>query len=164
VQSIFIKKYFLFTIGSVCRIKPLTTGSRISSKMFGSRRWCPISWPCWDCDRNNCAAGGKVDSSWEQDSNRQCNNCTTVFPWFSIQHNAWSFEVSENVCTVAIWLDRPCSVQRVSPVQLRVRLWSVNQRATEAEESPSPRFVTRKRLVKILQRNSHCGERLPNKD
>jgi hypothetical protein len=32
--------------------------------------------------------------------------------------------------------------------QLRVQLWSVNQRATEAEESSLLRFVTRKRLVK----------------
>jgi hypothetical protein len=47
---------------------------------------------------------------------------------------------------------------------LRVQLWSVNQRATEAEESPLLRFVTKKRLVKTLQRNSHCGVLLPNKD
>jgi hypothetical protein len=40
------------------------------------------------------------------------------------------------------------SVERVSAVQLRVQLWNVNQRATEAEESPLLRFVTRKRLVK----------------
>jgi hypothetical protein len=44
----------------------------------------------------------------------------------------------------------------VSAMQLRVQLWSVNQRATEAEESPLPRMVTMKRLVKTLQRNSHC--------
>jgi hypothetical protein len=43
-------------------------------------------------------------------------------------------------------------------VELRVHLWNVNQQATEAEESPLLRFVTRKRLVKTLQRNSHCGE------
>jgi hypothetical protein len=48
--------------------------------------------------------------------------------------------------------------------QLWVQLWSVNQRATEAEESPLLRFVARTRLVKTLQRNSHCGERLPSKD
>jgi hypothetical protein len=39
--------------------------------------------------------------------------------------------------------------------ELRVHLWSVNQRATEAEESSLLRFVTRKRLVKTLQENSH---------
>jgi hypothetical protein len=41
-----------------------------------------------------------------------------------------------------------------STKQLRVQVWSVNQRATEAEESPSLRFVTRKRLAKIRQRNA----------
>jgi hypothetical protein len=49
-------------------------------------------------------------------------------------------------------------------VQWRVQLWSVKQRATEAEESPLLRFVTRKRLVKTLQSNSHCRELLPGKD
>jgi hypothetical protein len=48
--------------------------------------------------------------------------------------------------------------------QLRVQLWCFNQRATEAEESPLPRFITMKLLVKTLQRNSHSGQRLPNKD
>jgi hypothetical protein len=43
-------------------------------------------------------------------------------------------------------------------LQLRVQLWSVNQRAMETEESPLARFITRKHLVKTLQRNSHCGE------
>jgi hypothetical protein len=37
-------------------------------------------------------------------------------------------------------LDRPCSVQRVSAVQLRVQLWSVDQQPTEAEESPLPKI------------------------
>jgi hypothetical protein len=49
-------------------------------------------------------------------------------------------------------------------VQLRVQFWSVNQQATEAEESPLLRFVTRKRILKTLQRNSHCGYMLPSKD
>jgi hypothetical protein len=39
---------------------------------------------------------GRVDSSWEEDNARQCSNCTRVFPWFIIQHNVWSFEVSES--------------------------------------------------------------------
>jgi hypothetical protein len=39
-----------------------------------------------------------------------------------------------------------------------VQLWIVKQRATEAGESTLLRFVTRKRLVVILQMNSHCGE------
>jgi hypothetical protein len=36
--------------------------------------------------------------------------------------------------------------------EMRVQLWSVNQRATEAEESPWLRFVARKRLVKTRRR------------
>jgi hypothetical protein len=51
----------------------------------------------------------------------------------------------------------------VSAVQLRLQLCSVNQRTREVEESPLLNFVTRKRLVKTLQRNSHCGELLPSK-
>jgi hypothetical protein len=43
-------------------------------------------------------------------------------------------------------------------VEMKVQLWSVNQRATEADESPLLRFVTRKRLVKTRQKNSRCGE------
>jgi hypothetical protein len=30
IQRIFVKKCFLFTVGSVCRVKRFTTGSRIS--------------------------------------------------------------------------------------------------------------------------------------
>jgi hypothetical protein len=41
-----------------------------------------------------------------------------------------------------------------SGVEMRVQLWSENRRPTEAEKSPSLRFVARKRLVKTLQRNS----------
>jgi hypothetical protein len=32
MKKIFIKKYFLFTVGSVCRVKWFTTGSRNSLK------------------------------------------------------------------------------------------------------------------------------------
>jgi hypothetical protein len=42
-------------------------------------------------------------------------------------------------------------------VELSAQLWSANQWATEGEESPLLRFLTRKCLVKILQRNSHCS-------
>jgi hypothetical protein len=48
------------------------------------------------------------------------------------------------------------AAQFSSVVELRVQPWSVNQRATEAEESPLLRFATRKRLVKTLQKNNHC--------
>jgi hypothetical protein len=69
-------------------------GREILSKMFGS---CLTRSPCWDCDRSNCATGERVDSSWQRDNDRQYSNCTGVYPWFSIQHSAWSFEVSESV-------------------------------------------------------------------
>jgi hypothetical protein len=69
------------------------------------------------------------------------------------------------------YMTRPTEFISASAVQLRPfsggvegSLWSVNQRATEAEESPLLRFVTRKRLVKTLQRNSHCRELLLSKD
>jgi hypothetical protein len=32
MQRLFMKKYFLFTVGSVCRVKRFTTGSRNSLK------------------------------------------------------------------------------------------------------------------------------------
>jgi hypothetical protein len=56
------------------------------------------------------------------------------------------------------------TVEWVSAVQLGVQLRRCNQRVTKTEESPLLRFVTRKRLVKTLQRNSHCGEVLPRND
>jgi hypothetical protein len=39
MERIFIKKYFLFTVGSVCRVKQFTIWSRNSSRMFESLRW-----------------------------------------------------------------------------------------------------------------------------
>jgi hypothetical protein len=63
----------------------------ILSRMFKSCRS-----PCSDCDRSKCAAGRRVVSSWQEDNDRQCSNCTRVFLWFSIQHNAWLFEVLES--------------------------------------------------------------------
>jgi hypothetical protein len=57
------------------------------------------SCPVIDSDRRKCAAGVRVGLSW-QESERQCRNCTRMFPWFRIQHNAWSFEVLESVCMV----------------------------------------------------------------
>jgi hypothetical protein len=87
-------------VGSVCRLKRSQLGPEILSRAFESRRWCPTRMPCWYCDRSNCAAGGRVDSSWQEDNDRQCSNCTRVFPWFSIQRNAWSFQASESVRTV----------------------------------------------------------------
>jgi hypothetical protein len=49
-------------------------------------------------------------------------------------------------------------------VKLRVQLWSVNQQATEAEQSWLLRFVTRKRLVKTLKGIAIVEELLPSND
>jgi hypothetical protein len=87
-----IFKSYLFTVGSVCRVKHFTA----SSTSFKDFKKSATSSPRQDCDRSNCAAGGSVDSSW-QDNGRQCSNCTRVLPWYSIQHNACSVEVSEVV-------------------------------------------------------------------
>jgi hypothetical protein len=38
LQRLFIKKCFLFTLGSVCSVKGFTIGSGILSKTFESRR------------------------------------------------------------------------------------------------------------------------------
>jgi hypothetical protein len=56
------------------------------------------------------------------------------------------------------YMIRPTVFCSASAVELRVQLWSVNRRTAEAEESPSLRSVTRKRLMKTLQRNSHFGD------
>jgi hypothetical protein len=56
------------------------------------------------------------------------------------------------------------AIVELSLVELRVQLWNVNQQATEAEGSPLLRFITRKHLVKTLQRNSHYGELSSSKD
>jgi hypothetical protein len=65
MQKIYIKKCFLFMAGSVYHIKWFTTGLR----KFYSHRWCPTRSPCWDCDRRNCAAGGRVGLIWQEDNN-----------------------------------------------------------------------------------------------
>jgi hypothetical protein len=62
-QIIFIKKRFLFMVGSVCHVKQFTAGSRNDLKDVNSRRWCQTRSPYWDCNRRNCAAGGRVDST-----------------------------------------------------------------------------------------------------
>jgi hypothetical protein len=99
-QRIFIKQCILFMLGSVCCVVAWSgsqLGWEILSRSFESCRWCLTRSPCWDCNRSNCAADRRVDSSWLEDKDRQCSNCTWVFPWFSIQHNARLIEVSESV-------------------------------------------------------------------
>jgi hypothetical protein len=59
---------------------------------------------------------------------------------------------------------RELSSEAGSSVKFSVQLWSDKSRETEAEEFPLLRFVTRKRLAKTLQRNSHCRELLASKD
>jgi hypothetical protein len=44
--------------------------------------------------------------------------------------------------------------------ELRVDLWSANQRTTVAEKSRLLIFATRKRVVETLQMNRHFGELL----
>jgi hypothetical protein len=44
------------------------------------------------------------------------------------------------------------------------KLWSVNLRTTEAEESPLVRFRYRKPSSEDMARNNRCGELLPSKD
>jgi hypothetical protein len=41
MQGIFENKYFLFTVGSVCRVKRFTTGSRNSFKGVGKSEMMP---------------------------------------------------------------------------------------------------------------------------
>jgi hypothetical protein len=41
VRRIFIKKCFVFTVGSVCRIKRFITGSINPSRTFESGKWYP---------------------------------------------------------------------------------------------------------------------------
>jgi hypothetical protein len=72
------------------------------SRTFESCRCCLTRSPCWVRQKQLCSGlkSGRVDSSCQEDNDRECNNCTRVLVWLSIQHNAWSFEVSESVQTV----------------------------------------------------------------
>jgi hypothetical protein len=56
MQRMFIKKCFLFTVGSVFRVNRFTTGSINSLKDVRKSQMVPD-------ERSNCAAGGRVDSS-----------------------------------------------------------------------------------------------------
>jgi hypothetical protein len=66
-----------------------------------------------------CAAGGRVDSSWQEDNDRQCSSCTRVFPWFTIQHKAWSFEVQAN------WQEGYCFIMTMPDSILTTRTWAL---------------------------------------
>jgi hypothetical protein len=97
----FIKKCLLITVGSVCRIKQFTTG--LTNSFFESHRWYLTRSPCWDCDKSNCAAGGRDDSSWQRNNNRQCIKCTRCSHGlaYSIMHDRSKFR---KVC--AWWVPR----------------------------------------------------------
>jgi hypothetical protein len=86
--------------GKSLGIKRFTTGQEILSRMLKSHRWCITTSLCWHSDRSNCAVGGTVDLSSQENNDWQRSNCTRVLPWFSIQHNAWSLKVSESVWTM----------------------------------------------------------------
>jgi hypothetical protein len=99
MQRIFIKKLFLFSVGSDCHIKWFKTGLNNSLKDIQKSQMCNqvtllSLWQKQVCSR------WRVDSSWQEDNERQCSNCTRAFPWFSTHHNIWTFEVSESVLTM----------------------------------------------------------------
>jgi hypothetical protein len=102
-----------------------------------------------------------------RDVYRRCYVAPTAYTCAVPPHNNRADDASSALCGCA---PRLCDstnhilFSECSAVQLRVQLWSVNQQATEAEGSPLLRFITRKCLVKILQRNSHCEVLLPSKD
>jgi hypothetical protein len=86
MKRIFTKKYFLFTFGSVCRVKRFTTGSRkvenISLMMKRLKRRCGIGWHnsqklLFCTFRRTGKAMGKVFQCWR----RICREIN-VFPRF----------------------------------------------------------------------------------
>jgi hypothetical protein len=89
MQRIFIKICFLFMVGSVCRIKWFTTGFRNVLKDIQKLQMMPNHVTLLRLQQKQLC------------KDRQCSNYTWVFPWFSIQHNARSFEVLESMRTVS---------------------------------------------------------------
>jgi hypothetical protein len=87
VQRVFIKKCFLFTVGSACCVKQFTSGSRNSLKDVRKSHMTPNQVTLLRLRQKQLYHG------WN-------SNCTRMFPWFSMQHNARSFEASESVRTV----------------------------------------------------------------
>jgi hypothetical protein len=70
MRRIFIKKYFLFAMGSVCRVKRFTTGSRNSLKDVRKSQMLPDEVRKWlrQQSKDFCAAGfdamGQVYRCW----------------------------------------------------------------------------------------------------
>jgi hypothetical protein len=77
MQRIFINKCFPFRTESVCRVKRFTTG------LWNSQGRSEVSDDAWTV----LPAETVTEATVQQ----------LLFPWFNIQHNAWSFEVSESV-------------------------------------------------------------------
>jgi hypothetical protein len=77
--------------------------------------------------------GRPVQTATEAAVQRQCSNFTRVFPWFSIQHNSWSFEVSESVrhggCPENWMLEKkltewvcPCNISYGTSMQMKTKI------------------------------------------
>jgi hypothetical protein len=100
-------------VGSVRRVKLFTTGSRNSHKDVRKSRMMPDQVTLMRLSQKQLCCIGWESWSWYEDNDRQCSNCTRVFPWFSIQHNALTFEISESVSTVGVQRTEevcPCNI------------------------------------------------------
>jgi hypothetical protein len=76
------------------------------------------------------------------DAYSSCYVAPAAYACTVMSHNNRRDDANGVLCGSTPWLyDSTDSVERVSAVQLRIQLWSVNQRATDAEESPLLRFV-----------------------
>jgi hypothetical protein len=63
MQRILINKCSLLMAGSVCHVKRITNGSRKFLNDVRKSQMTPDQVACSDCNRSNCAAGGRVDLS-----------------------------------------------------------------------------------------------------
>jgi hypothetical protein len=103
------KKCFLFTVESVCRVRRFTTGSRNSLKDVRKTQMMPIWSPCWGCDRSNCAAGGRIDSSWEKDNDRECSSVASWILHRTVKFS-WSFVIQFAKNIQANWQEEHCFI------------------------------------------------------
>jgi hypothetical protein len=79
-------------------------------------------------------------------NNSRCHGAPAAYACALTSHNRRG-DAYGVFCRSALRLYDSTDRELVSAVQLRVRLWSVKQRATEVESSLFLRFITRKRLV-----------------
>jgi hypothetical protein len=86
-----------------------------------------------------------------------------------MQRSRYCFTITMEA-VFSMWFVSKCfkQGQSSSGMSERVQLCGIfagyNDVSTKAGKSSLLRFVTRKRLVKTLQRNSHCGQLLPSND